>query len=183
MILNLSHPQGASVNDQVDRTHFDGVTFRLKFPSIDNIIHEVLTVGEGVTLAKVDVSRAFRNLRVDPGDALNFGIQWQGRQYLDTAAVFGWVHESGAFQMASDAIAYIMALQGYKMFPYIDDYILVTHRDRTIAAFRRLVHLLTELGLPINPEKLCPPSTSLTCLGITIDLYHQTLVRMPLNFG
>ena len=55
---------------------FDGVTFRLKFPSIDNITEEILKVGEGVTLAKVDVSRAFRNLRVDPGDALSFGIQW-----------------------------------------------------------------------------------------------------------
>ena len=31
------------------------------------------------------------------------------------------------------------------------------------------------MGLLINPDKLCPPSTSLTCLGITIDLYHHTL--------
>ena len=126
------------MNDQVDRMHFDGVTFRLKFPSIDNIIEEVLTVGEGVTLAKVDISRAFRNLRVDPGDALNFGIQWQGHQYLDAATAFEWVHGSGAFQMTSDAIAYIMARQGYKMFPYIDDYILVTHRDKALDAFQCL---------------------------------------------
>ena len=68
-----------------------------------------------------------------------------------------------------------MAQQGYKMFPYIDDYILVTHRDKALDAFRCLVHLLTELGLPMNPDKLCPPSTSLTCLGVTIDLVHQTL--------
>ena len=79
VILNLSHPKGASLNDQVDKSRFDSVTFRLKFPSIDNIVEEILRVGEGVTLAKVDVSRALRNLRVDPGDALNFGIQWQGR--------------------------------------------------------------------------------------------------------
>ena len=67
------------------------------------------------------------NLRVDPGDVLNFGIQWQGCQYLDALAAFGWVHGSRAFQMMSNAIAYVMAQQGYKMFPYIDDYILVMH--------------------------------------------------------
>ena len=175
VILNLSHPSGSSVNDQVDRMRFDGVTFRLRFPSIDNITEEILKIGEGVTLAKVDVSRAFRNLRIDPGDALNFGIQWRGRQYLDAAAAFGWVHGSGAFQMASDAIPFLMAKRGYKMFPYIDDYILVTHRANADDAFQYLVYLLTDLGLPMNPDKLCPPTTSLTCLGITINVEQHTL--------
>ena len=175
VILNLSHPKGTSLNDQVDRLRFDGVTFNLKFPSIDNITEEILRIGEGVTLAKIDVSRAFRNLRIDPGDALNFGIQWQGRQYLDASAAFSWVHGSGAFQMTSDAIAYLMAKKGYKMFPYIDDYMLVTHKDQANDAFQYLIHLLTELGLPINPDKLCPPSDSLTCLGITIDVKNHTL--------
>ena len=120
VILNLSHSQEASLNDQVHRLIFDGVT--VKFPSIDNIVEEIINIGEDVTLAKVDVSRAFRNLRVDPGDVLNFGIQWQGCQYLDALAAFGWVHGSWAFQMMSNTIAYVMAQQGYKMFPYIDDY-------------------------------------------------------------
>ena len=75
-----------------------------------------------------------------------------------------------AFQMTSDATAYVMAQQGYKIFPYIDDYILDMYRDKAVDAFQCLVHLLTELGLPMIPDKVCPPSTSLTCLGITIDL-------------
>ena len=106
---------------------------------------------------------------------MSFGIQWRGRQYLDAAAAFGWVHGSGAFQMASDAIAFLMAKKGYKMFPYIDDYILVTHRDKADDAFQYLVHLLTDLGLPMNPDKLCPPTTSLTCLGITINVEQHVL--------
>ena len=59
-------------------------------------------------LAKIDVARAFRNLRVDPVDAFKFGISWQGRYYLDVALTFGWTHGSAAFQMTSDAILYIM---------------------------------------------------------------------------
>ena len=69
--MNLSHPQGAYLNNQVDRSRFDGVTFRLKFPSINNIVEEILHVGEVVTLERVDLSQAFRNLRVDTGDALH----------------------------------------------------------------------------------------------------------------
>ena len=83
---------GPKKSDQVDRLHFDRVTFRLKFPSIDNIVEETLQVGDGIALAKVGVSRAFRNLRVNPGDALYFGIQWQGHQYLNAAVAFRWVH-------------------------------------------------------------------------------------------
>ena len=72
--------------------------------------------------------------------------------------------------MTSDANAYVLAQQGYKMFPYIDDYIQLTHRDKAVHTFQYLVHLLIELGLPMNPDKLCPPSISLT-----IDLIHLTL--------
>ena len=37
------------------------------------------------TLAKIDISRAFRNLRVDPADAFKFGIKWKNKYYLDRA--------------------------------------------------------------------------------------------------
>ena len=57
---------------------FDGVSFRLKFLSIDNTVEEILTIGEGIALDGVDISRALINLRLKPGNALNFGIPWQG---------------------------------------------------------------------------------------------------------
>ena len=148
------------------------VTFRLKFPSIGNIVKEIVTIGEGIILAKMDISRAFRNLRVDTGDALNFGILCQGCQYLVEAVVFGRVHGSCTFQMMSDTITYVMAQHGYKIFPYIDDYTVVTHKDRADDALQYLAHLLTELDLQTNPDKL---STSLTCLGITINLECHTV--------
>ena len=60
------------------------------------------------------------------------------------------------------------------MFPYIDECILVMYRNKADDTFQYLVHLLTELGLPMNDDKLYPPCTSLTCLGITNDLIHHT---------
>ena len=41
VILNLSYPHGCSLNDNVDKLHFDGKKFVLKFPSIDDIVHEI----------------------------------------------------------------------------------------------------------------------------------------------
>ena len=87
VILNLSYPKGASGNDLVDRQHFDHSEFVLKFPTVEEIAKESLRFGTEAVLAKVDVARAFRNLRVDPADAL-FGIKWQDQYFLDIGGCF-----------------------------------------------------------------------------------------------
>ena len=50
-----------------------------------------------MTMAKIDVARAFRNSRVDPADALKFGIKWDNEYFLDSVIAFGWVHGRSAF--------------------------------------------------------------------------------------
>ena len=63
------------------------------------IVHEIGKHGDNVTLAKIDIERAFRNLRVDPADAMKLGIKWQNDAYIDAAVVFSWVHGSAAFAL------------------------------------------------------------------------------------
>ena len=166
VILDLYFPPGQSVNDLVDKQRFDGYEFTLKFPSIDDIVEDVKKYGSRALLSKIDVARAFHNLRVNPGDALNFGISWQGDIFIDTAAVFGWMHGSAAFHRVCDAIAHFMQFEGYKMFPYIDNYILVTSEEAAGTAFQHLSNLLVKLGLPMNLDKRTPPAKAITCLGI-----------------
>ena len=101
IILNLSYPHGKSVNDFVDRDSFNGSKFILKLPTIDDIVSELNELGNGALLAKIDVARAFRNLRVDPADALKFGIKQDNELFLDSGIAFGWVHGTSAFQMVS----------------------------------------------------------------------------------
>ena len=175
VILNLSYPYGGSVNDQVDKQHFDGSEFILRFPTIDDIVAEINKLGDDVVLAKIDVSRAFRNLRVDPADTVKFGIKWEGKYFLDQAVAFGWVHGTSAFQMLSDAVTYLMAKRHHNIFAYIDDYVIVATRDTANAVFHDLLTLLLELGLPINETKLTPPSRTVTCLGISVNLDTNSL--------
>ena len=140
--MNLSYPYGESVNDQVDRQHFDGSTFIVKFPTIDDIVAEVNRLGDDVILAKSDASRAFRNLRMDPTDAVKFGIKWQGKYSLDRAVTFVWVHGTSAFQMLSDAVTHIMAKRQHIIFAYINDYIIVATRNTANVVFHYLLNLL-----------------------------------------
>ena len=65
------------------------------------------------------------------------------------------------------------------MFAYIDDYILISPEGDAQRQFRRLASLLTELGLPSNPDKQTSPCRKLTCLGIQIDLDAHTLSIHP----
>ena len=144
------------INDKVDKLKFDGSDFDLKFPSIDNITDRINCIKGGVRLSKVDVARAFRNLRVVPANAVKLGIKWKDSYYLDGSAVFGWVHGSIEYQLLSNAIVFIMAKKGYHIFAYINDYILVNNIGDAQKVFDSLVHLLHELGVPINQDKLSP---------------------------
>ena len=144
------------MNDQVDRSKFDGDLFSLKFPCIDDIVQEICSHKNDIVISKIDVARAFRNLRVVPANAVKLGIRWGNDVYIDVAATYGWVHGSAAFQHVSDAITFIMAQDGIKMFAYIDDYIKVSPKASSEAEFQCLASLLTELGLPSIPDKQPP---------------------------
>ena len=111
--MDLSYPNGQSVNEKVDKLKFDGSDFALKYPSIDDITYRINGIKSKVRLSKVDVTRAFSNLRVDPANTLKLGIKWKGSNYLDKLAALGWVHGSAAFQLLSNAIVFIMAKKGY----------------------------------------------------------------------
>ena len=179
IILNLSHPHGQSVNDHVDKERFEFATFSLRFPNIDNITQDIIDSKGDVVFFKVDVARAFCSLRVDPADALKLGIRWADAFYLDLVITFGWTHGSGSFRIFSDAIAHIMAKKVAQLHCYIDDYIVVTSNSKAAEQFALLCDLLHELGLPLNKDKLTPPTKQITCLGIDINIDNDTMSIAP----
>ena len=68
VIIDLSWPLGASVNAGIDKTSYLGSPFSLTFPTVNDITSELTRLERGVLLFKIDVSRAFRHVKVDPGD-------------------------------------------------------------------------------------------------------------------
>ena len=62
-----------------------------------------------------------------------------------------------------------MAQEGYCIYNYIDDHVIIGHRSDCEKAFKRLTQLLPELGLTISEHKNILPSKRVVCLGILID--------------
>ena len=88
---------------------FDKIEFQLKYPTIDNVIHKLRVMGSNSLLFKIDLQRAFRNFRIDPGDYHVLGLQWRGMTYLDVALPFGFKQAASSCQMATDAITYLIS--------------------------------------------------------------------------
>ena len=84
VINDLCWPKDYSVNAGVDKNSYLGTDFVLSFPTIDDITEVVKKVGKGAHLYKIDVSRAFRHVRLDPHNYDLLGLNWKGVMYVDT---------------------------------------------------------------------------------------------------
>ena len=80
LIVNLSAPEGASVNDGINER-----VSSLSYVTVDDAAREVLRRGARSLLAKVDVESAYRAVSVHPDDRWLLGMQWDGGVFVDTA--------------------------------------------------------------------------------------------------
>ena len=174
VIVDLSYPDGMSVNAGVESDTYINTPFLLTLPTIDNITQKVKENGKGSLLYKIDLSRAFRHIKMDPKDYNLLGLFLDGI-YYDSCLPFGFKHGSGIFQRMSDAVRYIMSKFGFQVTNYIDDIIGHSISSKANDSFQTLHKLLLELGFDISAKKIVTPSTKVTCLGIEIDTVEFTV--------
>ena len=180
-IMDLSWPKGASVNDGVMKNIYLGTEYDLSYPSVDTITDSLRKLGTSAQMYKIDISRAFRQIKIDPADIDLLGLQFQDQYFLDQSVAFGFRHGSLIFQRCMDAIRHIMKENGFPhLFNYIDDLIYTGLPSDIHSSFQFLKDLLLELGLDISVKKLVPPSTSVVCLGILVDSLTRT-VAIPID--
>ena len=90
------------------RDVYGEIPFKLTLPSLDSLFPTFQYLGYNAQIFKVDTLRAFRNLPVDPGDAIHLGMKWRDKFYVDKFLAFGAVHGTGIFQRITDFIRYIL---------------------------------------------------------------------------
>ena len=122
VIIDLSWPKNASVNMGVDKNSYLGSEFSLPFPTVDDITKELVKLGPGCHIYKIDVSRAFRHLKIDPGDYDLLGLHWDA-VFFDTCLPFKSRHGSQNFQRIGNAVRYTLHCHGYRVINYIDDFV------------------------------------------------------------
>ena len=87
VIVDLSYPEGHAVNTGVAKDKYLDSKFTLSLPSIDVITNKVKKLGRGCLLYKIDISRAFRHLTIDPRDYDLLGLKTDS-YFLDLNLAF-----------------------------------------------------------------------------------------------
>ena len=179
VILDLSFPSGQFVNGGVPKDKYLGSYFQLKYPSKDDIVDSLKQLGSDALLYKTGISRAFRHLKIDPGDIDLLGLK-HGDYYVDGMLPFGFRHGSIFFQYCSDTVWYIMQnkFNYLNLYNYIDDLVYTGLPGDIHQSYQTLMALLQELGLEISTSKLIEPNNIAVCLGIEINSVNRNL-RIP----
>ena len=109
LIVDLSHPEGHSVNDGIEP---DLCT--LKYTSVDAAVATVLSKRVGVKLTKFDIESAYRIIPVHPDDRSLLGMVWKGQLYIDTVLPFGLRSAPNIFSAVADALQWILVKKEWR---------------------------------------------------------------------
>ena len=181
VVLDLSYPHtGTSVNAGIPKDSYLGQATTLTYPSVDSLVHMVLTHGKGCLLFKVDLSRAFRQLYLCPCCIKYCAYQWRDYIFIDLTFPFGIRSACLNCQRVAEAVVRIYKREhNYDMIGYIDDFGSAQPPSCADQAYQALLSLLTlDLGFAVAQDKCVPPSTCMTFLGIEIDSVALVL-RIP----
>ena len=83
VILDLSFPIGEAVNDGIPKDTYMGFKAELAFPKTDEFALPIFDLGPGCLLFKIDLSKYFRQIPLDPGDYSLIGYIINGEIYFD----------------------------------------------------------------------------------------------------
>ena len=175
VILDLSFPVGNSVNDGILKDNYMGLPAKLTFPRVDDFALRIYQLGKGCMMFKVDLSRYFRQLPLDPGDYSLLGYVINGKLYFDKVLPMGMRSAPYIAQRVTNAIAHIIHQLEFFLLNYVDDFVGAELKERIWDAYRALTMLLEELRVDTSEEKMVPPTTRLEFLGITFDSSQMTM--------
>ena len=176
IILDLSFPQGSSVNDGIPIE-----SCRVRYTPFDTAVSMVRAVGTGCFMAKVDIKHAFRLCPVHPDDWHLLGYNWRDRWYYDVRLPFGSRSSPFIFNTFADSLTWVLVekfgITGATH--YLDDF-LIPGPSFTACRSRlsTVLFVFKFLGVPIAEEKLEGPAQIMVYLGIEIDAANS-VIRLP----
>ena len=175
LIVDLSYPEGASVNDGIDPA-----LCSLSYTSVDWAVKLIVAAGRGSLLAKLDLESAYRMIPVHPDDRPLLGMKWRGSYLLDTALPFGLRSAPKLFNVVADCLQWIFRRHEMTVIHYLDDFLLVgpADSDHCGSSLMLALELCDQLGVKVSRKKLEGPTTTLSFLGILLDTVKME-VRLP----
>ena len=183
LIFHLSYPRDGS-NKSVNANtpeHLKKVTYC----DFDRTIQLCLAKGVSCNLSKSDMSLAFRNVGILPGEwcylIMKARCPLDGKWYyfVDKCLPFGAGISCAIFQRFSNAIAFLVKARsgGKDNVNYLDDFLFIAllkwlcdHQMHCFLEICKLVNFLVAL------EKTCWSTTRIIFLGLLIDSVAQVII-------
>lgn len=167
LIHDCSRPLGYALNCFAECDKF----------SYQSIQDAVDLVTPGCFMSKIDLSSAYRSVKIHPTDYALSGLSWtfSGDNHptllYDTRLMFGARQAPQIFNELSQAVRRIMHHRGLgRLVCYLDDFLILANSAEECSYWTlELISLLRQLGFAINYNKVVGPAQCLEFLGVEID--------------
>ncbi len=101
---------------------------------------------------------------------------WKGRLYIDTVLPFGLRSAPKIFNALADSLQWMLEGEGLETLHYLDDFLVICEGGRPASTSIQLaLNCCSEVGVPIATHKTEGPATTITFLGIELDMVARTL--------
>ncbi len=107
VVVYLSFLEGHSINNMIPKAEYLGVPMRLRYLGVDDLVGMVKVKGKGCALYKRDLSGAFQQFTVDPGQIHLLGWTWARLMYFDLALMMACSSSYFFCQKFTDALKHI----------------------------------------------------------------------------
>ena len=176
VIMDLSWPPTASVNDAIRGEWYVDGLMTIKLPTVDYMEGRLLELGRGAYLYKTDLARGYRQLRVDPSDWPLLGFMNEQKYYFDICPPFGLRTSALCMQRTAEGISWIHGQRGFLSRPYLDDFEgAEASQQRADEALVRLQDIMAELGVREAIHKICRPAQQMLWLGLWYNSIDMTI--------
>ena len=177
IILNLSAPEGLSVNDGINKLDFPAV-----MSSTWKFVKALNLGGRGIYMVKIDWSSAYKHIAVRAKDLHLQWFKWMDRYFVELSLIFGGVSSVGIYDRhAKLVLDLVLAATGFPRsqvcqhlddVPAVGELGMLTAFDDTYSAFAE------ELGVRLaprdDPEKAFGPSKTGVVFGVSYDTESWT---------
>ena len=145
------------------------------YPTVDDLA-KIIRKKKGRTRIFVrDLSKAYRQLFMDPGSIAVLGYWFEGSCYFDVTLSMGSKSAAYCCQRTTNAITYIYNEHGFEDVNYLDDLGAAEIDEKADEAFDCLGFILGTIGIKEAKHKAKPPAFIAVFLGILFNTITLTL--------
>ncbi len=179
IILNMSAPEGFSVNDGIDPRDFPTV-----MSSTEKWLDVLDRVGRGCSICKIDWADAYKHIAVRKEDLPLLYFEWLGKFFVELCLIIGSASSPGIYdRLAKTVLDLCLQASGFPadwVIQHLDDICAAAPKGSAwLGEFDKAYkQLANELGVRLaprdSPDKAFGLCTSGTVLGVHYDTVSWT---------